>query len=78
MNEEVVKLQLETHDKRLNNHAERLDKLEQDGREFRTEIKNLCENIKSLTSAIKWLIGLGASSLLGFFFYAIQSGLFKK
>ena len=40
MNEELIKDKLETHEKRINNHGERLDKLEQDGRELKTEIKN--------------------------------------
>lgn len=78
MNEELVKDKLETHDKRLNNHGERLDKLEQDGRELKTELKNLCENLKSLTNMMKWFVTTLGGALIGFFFYAVQSGIFNK
>lgn len=73
MNEELVKDKIETHDKRLNNHGERLDKLEQDNASFKTELKNLCDNLKQLTSVLKWLIGLGATTLVGFFIYSIEN-----
>ena len=58
---------LEVHDTRLNNHSERLDKLEQDNASFKAELKNLCDNLKQLTSVLKGLIGLGATTLVGFF-----------
>ncbi|BDR84861.1 hemolysin XhlA family protein [Clostridium tetani] len=74
---EVVEIKINEHTETLKEHDKRLDRIEQDSREFKIQIKNLCENIKNLTSAIKWLIGLGASGLLGFFFYAIQHNIFK-
>lgn len=77
MNEELIKDKLETHDKRLNNHGDRIDKLEQGQAEFRIEIKNLCDSIKGLTSALKWALGLFGGSFVTFFFYAIQNHLFK-
>lgn len=77
MNEKLVEHQLEVHDKRLNNHGDRLDKLEQDGATLKTELKNLCENLKSLTSVMKWFIGLLIGSFIGFFFYAVQNNIFK-
>ena len=73
MNEELIKHELETHDKRLNKHGEILDRLEQDNASFKTEIKNLCDNLKALTSVLKGLIGLGATSLVGFFIYSIEN-----
>ncbi|BCZ48412.1 membrane protein [Clostridium gelidum] len=78
MNEELIKDKLETHEKRLNNHGGRLDKLEQDSRELKTEIKNLCENLKSLTNMMKWFITAMGGALISFFFYAIQTGIFNK
>lgn len=78
MNEELVKDKIENHEKRLNNHGYRLDKLEQDGRELKTEIKNLCENLKSLTSMMKWFITAIFGALISFFFYAVQSGMLNK
>lgn len=68
---------LDTHDTRLNNHAGRIDKLEQGQSEFRVEIKNLCDNLKSLTAALKWFIGLLVGSFVAFFFYAVQNNIFK-
>lgn len=77
MNEELIKHQLDIHDKRINNHADRLDKLEQKQTEFTIEIKNLCDNIKNLTSVLKWLCTLIGGSFVGFFFYAVQNHIFK-
>jgi predicted nuclease with TOPRIM domain len=73
MNEELLKDKLETHDTRLNNHSYRLDKLEQDSASFKIELKNLCDNLKALTSVLKGLIGLGATTLVGFFIYSIEN-----
>ena len=77
MNDELIEHQLKVHDERLNNHANRLDKLEQDSVALKTELKNLCENLKSLTTVMKWFIGLIIGSFVGFFFYAIQNNIFK-
>lgn len=68
---------LDTLNKRVNNHSERLDRIEQAQSEFRIEIKNLCENLKSLTSVLKWFIGLLIGSFVAFFFYAVQNNIFK-
>lgn len=72
MNEELIKDKLETHDIRLNNHSCRIDKLEQESASFKIELKNLCDNLKALTSVLKGLIGLGATTLVGFFIYSIE------
>jgi len=77
MNEELIGHQIEVHDIRLNDHSKRLDKLEQDSVALKTELKNLCENLKSLTTVMKWFIGLIVGSFAGFFFYAIQRNIFK-
>lgn len=77
MNEELIEHKLKIHEKRINNHSERLDKIEQAQSEFKVEIKNLCDSIKSLTNTMRWFMGIWVTSLLGFFFYAIQYGLFK-
>jgi predicted nuclease with TOPRIM domain len=78
MHEELIKDKLETHERRLNNHGDRLDKLEQDSRELKTELKNLCTNLKSLTSMMRWFITTLGGALIGFFFYAVQTGIFNK
>ncbi|GAA4294276.1 hemolysin XhlA family protein [Anaerocolumna aminovalerica] len=73
MNEEYVAKQLETHEKRLNNHGDRLDKLEQYQSRSEVQISNLCEQIKSLISTIKWSMGLLITTLVGFIIWYIQS-----
>ncbi len=78
MNDELVKDKLDTHERRINNHSDRIDKLEQDNASFRTELKNLCDNLKQLTGVLKWLIALGISTLVGFCIYTIQTGIFNK
>lgn len=77
MNNELIEHQLEVHDKRLNNHGDRLDKLEQDSATLKTELKNLCENLKSLTTVMKWFITTLIGAFISFFFYAIQNNIFK-
>lgn len=73
MNEELIKDKLETHERRINKHSEILDRLEQDNASFKAELKNLCDNLKSLTSVMKWFIGIWVTTLLGFFIYSIEN-----
>lgn len=68
---------LKVHDDRLNAHAKRLDELSEDGREYKVQIQNLCKDIGNLVTTIRWFMGLLGTSLVGFFFYAVQHGLFK-
>lgn len=75
--EELIKHRLDVQDVRLNDHSKRLDLLERTQAEANVMIKNLCEKIEAQTKSIYGLIGLGATSLLGFFFYAIQQSMFK-
>ena len=77
MNDELIKHRLEIYEKRLNNHGERLDELERGRAATDVKMDNLCEKLEAQTKSINWLIGIMASSLLGFFFYAIQNGIFK-
>ncbi|MGL5245524.1 MAG: hemolysin XhlA family protein [Sarcina sp.] len=77
MNEELVTHEIEIHEKRLNSHSERLDKIEQAQAEFKIHIQSLCEDIKNLTGALKWLCGLLGTSFIGFFFYMIQHYIVK-
>lgn len=76
MNEELLKHQIQTHETRINNHGDRIDKLECRQGEMAVKIDNLCNSLDSLTSAIKWLICLVITTLIGFFMWAIQSNLF--
>ena len=77
MNDELVKDKLDTHETRLNNHSGRLDKLEQRGAAVDTKIDSLCQQLQSLTTTLRWFIGLLVGSFVAFFFYAVQHNLFK-
>ena len=76
MNEELLKETLETHEKRINNHADRLDKLEIHEAARDVKIDNLCDKLEKQTRSIYGLIGIVATALVGFFFYAVQQGIF--
>jgi len=58
----------------MNNHSERLDVLEQDRSRTEQKIENLCDQIKSLVSTMKWFMGVLITTLLGFFIWYIQNG----
>ncbi len=77
MNEELISYQLKDHDDQLKIHSKRLDKIEQQQATFAVQIENLCSDLKDLTGILKWLVGVMISTLVGFFIWAIQSGLFK-
>jgi predicted nuclease with TOPRIM domain len=77
MNEELVSKQLETNENRLNDHADRIRELEKSKAVTDEKIDNLCKSIEKQTKSINALIGTFASALVGFFFYAVQQGIFK-
>lgn len=64
---------LDVHDKRLNNHSEKIDSLEVKGSEHSIEIKNLCKQIESLVSAIKWFICAIIGGFGSFFIWYVQT-----
>lgn len=76
MTEEVVQDKIETHEKRINNHADRIDKLELREAARDVKIDNLCEKLEKQTKSINYLIGAVATALIGFFFNVVQTGLF--
>ena len=76
MNEEHLKDTLERIERRLNSHAKEIDVLKQESISLKVEIKNLCDNLKSLTSVLKWFITAIGGAFISFFFYAIQNNLF--
>lgn len=63
---------LDVHDTRINNHSERIDKLEQYQSKTETQIANLCEQIKNLVTTMRWFMGLIVGSGIGFFIWYIQ------
>lgn len=54
----TVSQKLEVQDTRLNDHAERLKKLEQRGAAVDEKIENLCEQLKNLVNTLKWGFGI--------------------
>lgn len=77
MNEELLEHKVKIHDDRINNHADRIDRLEQNDVKKDVQIENLCKSIEGLTSTLKWGFRFLASVLVGFFIYAIQNNIFK-
>ncbi|MDI7818101.1 hemolysin XhlA family protein [Clostridioides difficile] len=76
MNEELFKDNLKRHEVTINKHNDEIDELKVASIESKAELKALCENLNSLTSMLKWLIGTMITTLVGFFIFAIQRGLF--
>lgn len=76
MNDEFVIKQLETHDKRLNNHGDRIDTLEKSDAVTNVKLDNLCDKLDKQTKSINTLVGTLVAALVGFFFYAVQQGVF--
>lgn len=76
MNEEVIKEKIKRHETRINKHGEEIDELKIANIESKAELKALCENLSSLTSMLKWLIGTMITTLVGFFIFAVQRGIF--
>ena len=65
--------QFEVNCTRLNNHSERIDKLEQFRSSTETEMRNLVEQIKALVSTIKWMMTSTILLLVGFLIWYIQN-----
>lgn len=76
MNEEKLERIVEMHETRINDHGERLDKLELQSGRLEERIVALCDKLESQTKALSWLIGLAATGLVGFFMHALQNSIF--
>ncbi|EDT16316.1 hemolysin XhlA family protein [Clostridium perfringens] len=77
MNNELLEHKVNLNEKRLNNHADRIDKLEQNDARKEIQIENLCRSIEGLTHTLKWGFGFILTAVVGFFIYAIQNHIFK-
>ncbi|MDC9392507.1 hemolysin XhlA family protein, partial [Clostridioides difficile] len=71
MNEELFKENLKRHEATINKHNDEIDELKVANIESKAELKALCENLNSLTSMLKWLIGTMITTLIGFFIFAV-------
>ncbi|HBH1876057.1 TPA: hemolysin XhlA family protein [Clostridioides difficile] len=71
-----MKEKIKRNEIRINRHSDEIDELKIANIESKAELKALCENLNSLTSMLKWLIGTMITTLVGFFIFAIQKGIF--
>ena len=67
----------ETTEKRLNNHGDRIDKLEQNGVRLEERLDNLIKQLSSLNTMMRWFLGLMIGAFVSFFFYAVQQNIFR-
>lgn len=70
---ESIDKHLENNDKRLDNHGDRIDKLEIGQTRTDTIVHNLCKEIESLVTAIKWLIAGMVTTGVSFIIWYVQS-----
>jgi len=68
---------LELHERRINNHSERLDRIELANSRLEERLDNLIKQLAALNSTMKWFMGLIIGAFVSFFFYAAQQGLLK-
>lgn len=68
---------IEIHERRINNHSERLDRIELVNGRLEERLDNLIKQLAQLNSTIKWFITALVGAFISFFFYAVQNGLFK-
>lgn len=74
---ERVKQRIDTHEIRINNHGDRIDKLERNGVALDEKIKALIDKMDGLITTIRWASGFFIGGIVAFFFYAIQQGVFR-
>lgn len=68
---------LELAERRLNDHSQRLDRIEQVNSKLEERLDGLINQLSSLNTTMRWFIGLIVGAFASFFFYAIQQGIFK-
>jgi len=68
---------LELHERMINNHSERLDRIELANSRLEERLDNLIKQLAALNSTMKWFMGLIIGAFVSFFFYAAQRGLLK-
>lgn len=63
---------LSRHERRMNNHSERLDKIEQVNTRLDERLSGLIKQLEGLNKILKWFIGIMIGAFISFFFYAVQ------
>ena len=74
---EAIDKKFETTEKRLDNHGDRIDMLEQNNVRLQERLDNLIKQLVQLNSTLKWFMGLMIGAIVSFFFYAVQQSIFK-
>lgn len=67
----------ETQERRINNHSERLDKMEIFSSKLEERLDNLITQLGNLNTTMRWFMGVLVGALVSFFFYAVQQGIFR-
>ena len=75
---ERVNERLNVQDKRLDNHSERLDKLENYKYMIDERINHLIEKIDDLMGTMKWLTRGVGTAIIGLIVYIIQQFLLNR
>lgn len=65
------------HERRLNNHSERLDRIELASSRLEERLNSLIIQLEQLNNTMKWFIAALVGAFISFFFYAVQQGLFR-
>lgn len=68
---------IDVHERRLNNHSERLDRIEQVNSKLEERLEGLIQQLSNLNTTMRWFIGLLVGAFISFFFYAVQQGVIK-
>ena len=77
MRHDRINERIDTNERRINNHSERLDRIELANGRLEERLNNLITQLENLNKTMKWFIGLLVGSFVAFFFYAAQQGLLK-
>lgn len=64
-----------THERRINNHSERIDIIENNNSRMDERMAGLITQLGALNTTLKWFIGLMVGGFVGLFFNIIQKGI---
>lgn len=72
-----IDYRLDVQDKRINDHSQRLDRIEISNGKLEERLDSLIKQLEGLNTIMRWFIGLLVGSFVAFFFYVVQHGIFK-
>ena len=73
---ERINEKFELNERRLDDHIKRIDGLEQSQARTEENLKGVVKELSGLNATLRWFIGVIVGSLVSFFFYAVQQGVF--